>query len=132
MLSGDNQEDQDSVMDQAKHDNIHQNKLYEESDHNNAASETDFCTVKNSKVTTRSVPARRKLPETYKEMECQTELDMETIVRLSNLEKLQKSLPHDELDQSEAYAPNTTTSVEQVKQDNQSQQAQPNTARNKA
>ena len=60
--------------------------LYEESDHDKFTIEDDFFSVKNTKVATPSLFVRRKIPGAYKEMDVQTDLDMATIARLSDLE----------------------------------------------
>ena len=90
-----------TAMEQAKNDNIHQNQLYEESDHGAFTIETDFFSIKNTKVATGSLFVRRKVPENAVDMECQTDLDMATINRLSNLDKPQKLPPLDYISQGE-------------------------------
>jgi len=88
-------------MTQAKNDDIHQNQLYEESDHGAFTIETDFFSIKNTKVATPSLFVRRKVPGDHKDMECQTDLDMATITRLSHIDKTQKLPPLGELGQGE-------------------------------
>ena len=70
-----------------KHAKAGENQLYEESDHDKFTIEDDFFSITKTKVATPSLFVRRKVPGAYKEIDCQTDLDMAMITRLSDLEK---------------------------------------------
>lgn len=93
---------EESAMDQAKHDNMDQNNFHEDSDHNNNFTiEADYFSIKNTKAASPSLFVRRKSPDGFKEMECQTDLDMGAF-GLSTLNKSKNLQPINELQRKTA------------------------------